>query len=450
MSYFFIIDHFQPSHLHENQLKLTDLNEDVQLLILDELDFSSLISLAETSKAYSFLVADMFKRKYLKSKALVIFNPFYPDGGTVDTPFNDTNVQITTEKIIVDHFGAVLKILQLLGHLITKLSFHCHFVWNDLSLVVSEIGRYINKYCANSLIEFDIVNYGGTFLQKMSTPFKQVESVSIAGKFNTFDSETLAFEKLFPSMRKLSLKSLDIRDGTIIDREFPNLDSLFVCMSYLGNDFRQDHIESLLIKNQQIRILSIDSGSRSILKFVGNHLPNIFTLSIENYFDYTLLDLSPIVFKNVKNFTVIAGNRRSVPDNIYFPNLVEFSAYVDSWSGDKWIDIVHCIARNASTFRKLKVWQDEKSTDSLQDEQLNRLSEQTLNLDEICLKLYKNVGDETIAAFVLMNAKTKKIRLSRVDPPNSFQNVVNMIRNQFGNKWNIIELDNEILLELLF
>lgn len=373
-------------------------------------------------------------------------NPIQLKGASVESSFDDSNVKINDDEVIINHFGAVSKILQQFGHEITRLRFNCT-TFDGLAPPSSEIGRQINEYCSDSLIQFDVVNNDKSFFNKMSKPFRKVESVSIAGGFNVFDSETLAFEELFPAMRKLALNKLEISDGMVAARRFPNLEEFFAIMTGYEGDFRQNHAEALIILNQQIRRLSFDYGSRSFLKFISKHLPHLDTLSIDNYYDFTLLDLSPIVFKNVKNLTIIACNKRSVPDNIHFPNLIEFSAYIDSWSGDKWIGIVHFMAKNIKTFRKLKIWNNNYANDFLQDDQLEKLSEYTLDLDEVHLKLDKNVNDDTIAKFVATNAKIKQIFLSRADPPNSFRNFIELIREKSKDKWNIIEFDGDILLE---
>lgn len=51
-------------HQWGNGTILTDMNVDCQLLILKELDFVSLINVAEVDEAYSALATNVFKRKF--------------------------------------------------------------------------------------------------------------------------------------------------------------------------------------------------------------------------------------------------------------------------------------------------------------------------------------------------------------------------------------------------
>lgn len=48
----------------DDKMKLEDINADCQLLILEMLDLTSLVKMAEMNKKYSVLAADVFKRKF--------------------------------------------------------------------------------------------------------------------------------------------------------------------------------------------------------------------------------------------------------------------------------------------------------------------------------------------------------------------------------------------------
>lgn len=444
--------HSIDEHPNENRfrLRLTNLIDDVQLSILDSFDLPELIAIAETSKEYSVFVADTFKRKYLKNKTLVIANPFYPEGGTtINSSFDDTYVQISIDKIIIDHFDADLKILRLFNSVITKLTIQFNTNSMDVLPAVRKIMTYIDTYCTDTLTEMNIVNYADNFFfEKISKQFRRVENVSIIGRFKSLNSATLAFEEMFPALRKLTmLKFIEIENKTsVVNQNFPNLTELIVRITSDEKSFMQNHIQTMLRNNRQIQSLSISCVSRSLLKFVNECLPNVSELSIEHYYN-DLDDMSQIVFNNVTHFKVISWDKTSGPANIQFPNLMEFGANACARSSDKWIDLVNDTIQNTKSFQRLKVWQEGDAIDFLSNEQLEKLAKFEMDLDEVHLKLSENVTDESIAKFVGMNEKTKKILLSRNNPPNSFGGVTHMIRTKFPRKWNIIDLNDELLLK---
>lgn len=413
---------------------------DVQFLIHKDFDLPNLFSVAEVSKAYSYNVVDVFRRKHLKNKTVKFDNAFSIYSDRVDNaPIDEKSIRITDDEIIITNNGVALKVLMHFGHVIKKLKFQCNYVSKDYLPSIAQMVKYINTHSSDSLIELDIVSYVDNFFATIFKPFASVESVSFRGKFKSFDSHpTLRFEQIFPAMRNLSFYYIEIPDGSVIDRSFVNLKNVLIHSTNESNRFREEHAEALVRKNPQINSIGIDRATRSLLKFISQHLSNLYVLSITNYYNEPTDDVSsPIVFENVKNFTIISRHLLGVPENIHFPSLIEFNANAYTWQSENLIDIVHNTTRASSQFKKLKIWKDENFQCHLSNGHLNKLAEHELNLDEIRLKLGKGVTDETILTFLAMNEKTKIIVLSRDDPPNSFQNVIPIIWERFGDDWKV-------------
>lgn len=431
------------------KLTFVDLYHDAQLLIVEECDIPQLIALAETSKLYSSFLVDIFRRKHLKNKTIKIVRPFYPVGGTSRIPIHESHFRVNNDSISMSHFGSTLKVLRHFGSVITKLYFVSNVNVPNLSLGVSKIFRYINAYCSDSLINLEIEShYDVEVFEKMTKPFKYVESMSIVGSFKTFDSDTLAFEELFPELCNLKLTWIHVHDKSVIDRRFPNLDDFSVLISKEENNSWQEYFQKLLTKNRQIQGLTLNHASRSFLKFISEHQPNLKRLHFEGYFNDLNESSSPIVLSSVENFTLVVSHlTRHLPDEIYFSNLVEFNVYAYDWENG-WIDIVHNTARDTSTFKILKVWKKYYSMQYLSNHQLERLAAgQQMSLDDVQLKLGPDVSDQTILNFVRMNANAKRILLSREYQPDSFHAVEDMIQVEFGDQWNITRFEYDILFE---
>lgn len=402
-------------------------------MIFENLDLPDLIYKAEVSKKLSHVFADVFRRKYLKNRTLRLNNPFLSCG--VDYPMDKYSIYINDDEFSITDYAPALKVLKHFGHVIKKLAFQCNTLLESRFPAMIEIIQHVNTYCSDSLIELKILTHVDIFFPTIFKPFPSVESVSIRGDCKSYDSPTLRMEQIFPAIRNLRI-GFDKVDGNAIDRRFVNLENLHAFIWSGGDGIRKEHVEAMVRKNPQIKRIGLEYGPRSLLKFINQHLPNLDELYIESCSNDSE-DVSPIVFENVEIFTVISWDSERVPENIHFPNLVEFNANSFAGHSEKWIDIVHNTTRDSSKFKKLKVWKDGYDKKHLSNGQLDKLAERELNLDEIRIKLGQDVTDDTILKFVAINQNTKIIHLSRDNPENSFQNVIRIIWENFGDEWKI-------------
>lgn len=376
-------------------------------------------------------------------------NPFYINGGKY---ISSENVRVADNQIEIQHFSAVLKVLRHFGLVISKLGFSIAYATVNIAKGIAQIHDSIGMYCADTLIEFHIDSFHPNFFDKFSKPFKQVESVYIIRSSGGFDSKTLSFEKLFPAIRKLSLTKVVTFDAYDIAQIYPNLKELTIT---IGNDtktIRQEHVHALLEKNPQIDSLKLKSYTRSFLQNVSQVVANLKRLEIEEYISGGANDSAsemPITFYNVKHLAIISWNSVSVPENVRFPNLIEFTIDANSKINDRWINMVHNFAQNSTTFVKLKVMKMNYARVFLGDRLLGKLSKQKFNIEEAHLTIDEDVKDETILNFIQINDKLQKIHLTRFIPRNSFEGIVQIIQQKHENDWEIVktETNYEIKLE---
>lgn len=420
------------------EMRFENLNSDVLFLIFMEMDLPELISMAKTKAYFSLLAVDVFKRKYLK-KSVKIHDPFYEwgNGSGVWWSGDSVNYKVVDDGVVIKHYDTILNVLKLFGHVISRLDVTYSSTYEETD--ISNISSSINLYCSNTLTELYIDSFQEKFFENMSKPFIELRTVSIKGEFSAFDSN-LKFEELFPAVRDLTYLPIFISDGNAINRVFVHLQSLHVHIWELKKSWRftQDDVEALLRKNPQIRSVKFNYCTRPFLKIVSEILPNLQELEIDNYRNALTGDNGePITFKNVTYFAVRTG-AESAPQNIFFPRLHEFFTNVFPRNCYKWIDFV----RNCTTLKILQV-----SGAFITNEQLGRLAERSLDLDEVHIQLNTNVNDETIIEFVTVNKNIGKILFSKQKKSDSLMSIANTIRSNFGNKWKITETKYEMLLE---
>lgn len=405
----------------QNKTQLMDLNTDVHLLILEELNLLDLVSLAETNVYFSFVAADVFRRK--KSiKPFKIIDPLLDEF--------DNYVE-TNELIYMRKFSLILRVLKQFGHLIS----HLLIVYssNELYLDVAStniISKSINLHCSNTLTHFEIFSHHETFFDEMVKPFEKVEKLLIRGKYNKLGSNSLVFVELFPIIHQLNLEYIEVNDTSCIDQEFSHLEKLHIDISRNDNPsrFTENEVFNILKRNPQIRSLELDKSSRKFLMKVNQILPRLESLRLLHYFPFSE-SVERIVFENVKNFS-IAESAESAPKNIEFPKLMEYhTENLKPGLYNKWMELVE----NSTYLKKLYV-------EKVNDARLLNLTTIGLNLSEVYFNLKSDVNDQTIVRFIKNNEQLKTIHFTRdTYKINVFKTVAETLRQQYGDKWTIEE-----------
>lgn len=398
-----------------------------------------MVSIAETKEYFSLLAVDVFKQNYVRY-SLQIQDPFrHAFVGDNDTRLNRNLVNykvVSGQKLVINHYRTILNVLKHFGHIVSKL--HITYTSTYEEMDITEISKFVNVYCCETLTELYIDSFQMNFFENMPNPFKVLTKLSIKGEFQAFDGQ-LKIEELFPVVHDLTLLPIFIPNGAAIHRRFSNLEILHVHIWQMKNSLRftQDDVEALLRKNPQIRCVRFNYCTRPFLKTVNKILPNLVQLEIDNYRNVHGDDGLPIVFEYV-NYLALRGGAESVPRNLFFSRIEEL--YTDMFPRNcfKWIDFV----QNCTTLKKLIV-----CGPFVTNEQLEHLAEHTLNLDEVHIQLNNDVNDATISEFVRTSGNIEKILFSWQKKTNSFQLIAAMIGQNSECKWRITETPYEMLLE---
>lgn len=412
-----------------------NLNIDCKWQIIENMDFLSQISLAETNKHFSSLVGDILKRK-LANKWIILVRPHFEDLDE-DAYESPTNIEIFDLQIFS-------KLLTKFGHLISKLSIEiAHASQQEVKLIY----KMVNLYCSETLTKFRIRNSGRNVLDQFTKPFEKVEEIFIRGEFEKLDGSQLHFSQIFPALRRMHFGKITVLDRKLtkwVDcNEFPHLEHLFVeifnrydSQCRFTNELTKKFIKS---HNPQIRSLELFGAPLKLLKFIGDEVKNLEILvvrlhlnSTENGADYD------IHFENVKVFKIIQAGQR-LPDNILtFEQLeeLETDAFVEDF--EKWLKFIE----NNRNLWKLNV---SRPLDCVEIQQITSIN---TNLTDISLSCQDDVKIENIVRFIENGKRLKRVNLE-LSSGRSLEfsdSIINYLREHF-EKWTINRYGQRIRLE---
>lgn len=415
-----------------------DLDVDVQLVILEQLDFSDLISMADTNRQFYSLAENVYRRKHFKNWVNIL--------DPVLTQRKKTRKY--DDHLNIYNFDTALLFLKHFGHLISKLGItYTDFMRHTDS---TEINQAINLYCSKTLIHLQInilrsfKDDHDCFFKSMIKPFERLEVLSIGGRFKSLTSSNLSFAELFPTVRRLSLEYVMVLDKSSINCKLPNLEYLHMDISQHKLErppkrFLEDDVVQFLKHNSHIKSLTLGYCNRPFIKVACDILSKLESLELSHYSYYPVWDDGrDIYIKNVKKLTLDAPSNGIAPMNVIFEDLEEFHFDGQTNQRGSWIDFV-------KLHRHLKkLYVKSGFIISAEIEQFTALE---LKLEEIFLICGIDVMDDLILNFIRRNQQMKSIHLIGHQPINSFTTIANILRDEYGNKWTIIESETDILIQ---
>lgn len=409
-------------HQWGNGTILTDMNVDCQLLILKELDFVSLINVAEVDEAYSALAANVFKRKF----ALKIIELRETSSKNEVVELNDV--------IKIEKFNMISKVFNHFGQFISKVKL---IYGRDQKYQSKQVFELVSHY-SSTFLKFYIESYDEFLLQNVQKPFYNAENVSFVGVFHKLGSESMKLNEMFPNMRQLSLVYLHVTDPSSIHLYFPYLKYLYVSFLRAKQSFTDNDIECLINKNPQIQSLSIYNGSMKFFKFVSENMPNLKTLSLPWKFrDYLNDGDSPIHFKTVKKLSIKYTINRFAR-NVTFDQLQELEFVCNPDFPDVWIDFLE----KNTNLTKLSITNGE-----IYKIDLTKITSILPDLVEVSFICGLDIDIESILKFLNLNTKLEKLNL-KCDSNWLFREARSQdLQTQIG--WKVIQNPNNVLFEKL-
>lgn len=414
----------------ENKMNLADIGIDCQILILDRLNFHDQLAIAQTSKHFSYVASDIFRRRY----ATKTFSISYRSGkkGNIST-------EVTESQFIVKNHETALIVLKTFKHLIQSMQIEYTFIgFNDRK----ELQEVIEKHCCN-LNVMELKGCDEFVFQHFLRPLPSVNNLTITGELTTMKSP-LKLNEIFQNLRSLFVEDWRIShtDHKVLGVVFPKLE--YFSTTSLRGTFLNLAIMELVQRNPQIQSFTmIDCHSFDYLRAISEHLPNLEWLNI--VWDKVHKDFTgdKIRFANVKTLSMVTVNF-DVTEMLRFDRLEHLQIQCKNY---ECIDF----AVNYPNLTKLSIDQL-----NLNDGDLARISNILLNLKELSIKFSMGFEPDSIVKFIERCRQLEFLHLQHSeDQDNSkYQSWVDeiMLRIKetaphFDGKWNIFPKTTGIFLE---
>lgn len=349
---------------------------------------SELLNIAQTNQYFADIATDMYRRKY-SSRTISIRSPEF------NSMFDEIHIASNFNYIIVSNLEIAAKMLSVFGSVISKVTLKC----TDVPTIdVEKITKAINDHGAKPIIQLELDDCTDGIWNNLRTPFKNVKSLTFNGNVKTGKAR---LNKLFPNMRELFLKDVEIYDRSAFHHTFPYLENLLILLWEIEG-FTGDDAEKMIKKNPQLKSLSLENGSVELLACAKDNLRSLENLEIvENFQDFSSEE--DIVFASVKRVS-LRFSPEQVPERIIFPQLNELNLRVSPELNDAWVDYI----KRHGNLTKLNV-------DSLiSGTHIAALADAT-HLTEVFFICSPTVNSDTIIHFIESNSKVNKINLKIVE-----------------------------------
>lgn len=401
------------------------------------MEFRDLLSFAETNHFFADLAATIFKQKH--SQKVIKFS--FPHKNKHRFATND-DIYETDDTIYVKNVSSIFQTLKYFGRSILKLKiqyvtdkFDQHFV--------SSISEAINIHCSDRLTQLDIQTSSPYFFDGISKPFSNVEYVQLNGHFASLETSTMNFIEIFPSIRRLSLTFVHLQNQQNMDWTIPLLEDLHVTTRYCREaaGLFESELEEILRKNPQIQKLSLSGISQEFLSTKLNTiLPDLENLKIlsKNRIHTRDFHRQQVIFKNMKSFSTY-WEMEHFPFNVEFKNLTELNV-ADSFESkyNWWIEYLD----NNENLKRFNI-----NLGEISDDDLTKLTDKKLNLEEVSLVLSRRVADRTVVNFVEKNDKMKRICFEKCKyMEDDMETKAKLLIRELSDKWKITYTADKIQL----
>lgn len=322
---------------------------------------------------------------------------------------------IWNNVLAIDHSIAV-NFMKAFGRSIERLEISFKFIPGEKH---KEIGRLVNIYCSETLIEFHGKYGKGGAFSDMEKPYLKVERANFEG-IRIRDENSMDIDKLFPAIRLLNLSSVDV---SIFDHPYPHLIELNIEMT-TSNEF-----VSLIEKNQKLEILRLLDTSAEFLKVASEKLPELKILEFNMPYN---LSNTEIHFQRVQELSIHDRYKYFKSGKLFFKQLTKFELVVLEKITDGWVEF---IGENKG-LKTLTV-----GNAVFKDNQLLDISSKLKHLKEA--RIYCNVliNLDSIETFLDNNPQMQHVQLSAW--PMGSELFYKSLIEKFDKKWDVTPLDPE-------
>lgn len=366
-----------------NVTQFADLNDDCMFLILDQLDFVSLINLAGANQQFSNLASDVYRRKYASKKIEIVSS-------------DDGHIKEGKDIIQIEDKQIAMKLLQRFGRIVSFLKID---YWENNFDESKHIIALANKYC-DTLVDLEIISCDLTGLADVQRPFHSVKKVSLERALVNLTGKTFKLNEMFPNIHTLILPHEHVVDREGIAMEFPHLKKLVVSFWHMYG-FKETDIEPLIKRNPQIESLTINSSTLKFIQFISGNMPNLKHLKLHWIKDCRNITRN-ISLRNVQSLDLKTAN-----DN--FLKIVEFQS-LEELDVEFTGTMTKHFFGNVNKYTKLRIL-NIKSTE-LNDTELITLVRIFPNLVDGSFIASENLAAETVIHILKNSSTLQRLRLN--------------------------------------
>lgn len=154
----------------DNKTQLIDLNADCLLLVLQRLDFASLISVAESNQHLKSIVSIILEQMLRNKMVIIAHSTSYLQTFILNISEYENNIKIRNLEIAE-------QMLKNSGHLIRNLT-----IDNAYEAMINStrlIYKLVNVHCSKTLTGITLLSSKNNFLEEFTNRFENVEIVSL-------------------------------------------------------------------------------------------------------------------------------------------------------------------------------------------------------------------------------------------------------------------------------
>lgn len=445
-----------------------ELNEDCMYHILERLNFSDLLSMAQVNEKYGYLASAVFKQKY-SDMQFVIENYLYKE--PIEHVRRNGIIQETSKKLtsLQKKFASIKKksvLKNLLGYPSMYFDTDDEDEWEDgnnknkpmffehadrieildheMSLMTlkhfgslirkiklaitnpeitqsKKIIENVNRFCSDSLaeIEFDVGK--GRALHHITIPFKNVKQVLFNRFIPQMGHNSLSMNETFPALQTILFK-VSNKDAGYINDYFSHLDHVFL----ESNQF--DGIDGFFSANSHIRSIHLTESFPNFLEKLNAFLPNLETLTCEK-----LNVQGPIRFENVRKFE--HQDSHSSPRNLLFPKLQELQVNFRTERLVDWVDFLKI--HNKLNKLSLKSF-------NMKQQDFQQLTANLSDLVDVSISSWSSTGIDidTIVEFLENQTKLERLHLDLLLDADK-----DLLQKRIDDEWTITRTTFGLLFE---
>lgn len=415
----------------DGRIKLTDLNDDVLYLILDQLDFMDMMKFLEIFPAKELLsVGAGIFRKNFKDYEVII------DKQLLDRAHHPNfEADQHLKRLKLYEFDSILKFVKFFGHEMHSIEYSPHSFRMEES---NNISQNINEYARKSLKCLKLKNVINYAIEPFTKPFEEVEELLLTADWltNYYGDIRSQFNQLFPRVRNLTLSLSSSVKFNFIDCEFPHLEHLKL---FYSHDYEFKIIENFLKKNSQVKSIHASSIRDIYVQIIGESLPNLENVTFVNRFHITKDKLQ---FEHVKHLILSEIDPDSI-GKLSLPQLESFQVHLNSTFGEKLVSFFKAHTHMKRLYLKIST--------SFETISLDELVADLIELEELKVECEYDmlINVDIFRKLFNSNRKLMRIRLYSSGRADVTAETINEIQTNFANEWNI-QFPNGNLTEIAF